>query len=346
MKKIYRLLLLSLTVLVMTNFVNAQDLIVVDRDGSFEAPDVWSDDWQYLQPALDELGYTYTYVEVEDLSTDGPNAVTMSAYPVAFWFTGEVWDQGLTLTDMDEFNLMMYLTVYGGNLLLSAQDYLYDKYSSAGTLTPGTFPYDCLALEEVEQDVWTIKLDPAFPDTCNSMGVAGSCLEGVAITAIDIYTEDEDDGLYVDNLILSRGENLIEMTYPDPVGFSATQYDEGNYKSIFSTLSLAAIRDLENRKEVLDKCIGWLMGTTGVVSVKAEQSDILVYPNPATTFTRVGCKDKIQEVWVMNSSGQIVDHLSVDDNAVKINTSGYKSGIYVVKVQTEKGTSSGRLIVQ
>jgi hypothetical protein len=340
-----RFLLFLTLFLMMASLSFAQQIIVVDRDGSFYAPDDYTDVWPFYQPVLDSLGFTYTYIDIEDPTFDGPDAVTMSAYNMAFWFTGEVWSDAATLTDNDEFNIMMYLTVYGGNLLLSAQDYLWDKYGSAGTLAPGTFPYDCLGLEEVEQDVWEIKLDPAFPDTCNAMGVAGSCLEGVPITAIDIFTFT-DEGLWIDNLVQTQGQNMIEMTYPDPVGFCATEWDQGTYKSIFSTLSLGSIRDFDNRKEVMKKCIDWLMGTTGVVSVKAEQSDILVYPNPATTFTRIGCKDQIQEVWIMNSTGQVVDHMIVGNNSVKVNTSAYQSGIYFVKVATDKGTNTSRLIVQ
>jgi len=345
MKKFLRSFTLAITLFMMTAYVGvAQQIICVDRDGSTQYPDSFTDDWQYLQPALDALGYTYTYVEVTDLANDGPDAATMAPYSVAFWFTGEVWSNFETLTDNDEYEILLYLTLYGGNLLLSAQDFLYDKYSTAGTFTAGTFPYDGLGLIEVNQDVWNIELPET--DTGNIMGVAGSCIEGMPFTVFDIYTTVSDDGLYIDDILETQGDYLMEITYPDPIGNGATQWNSGSFRSIFSTVSYAAILDLDERTEVLDKSIAWLMGITGTTLIKAEQADMLIYPNPATTSVRIGCKDKMQEIWVTNSTGQVVDHMNIGDNSARINTSAYKPGIYFIRTITEKGTLTGRLIVE
>jgi len=341
MKKLLQLFTLSIIYLMMTaNFGIAQQIIVVDRDGSFQYPDDYTDDWQYLQGIMDALGYTYDYVEVEDLANDGPDANTMKDYNIAFWFTGEVWSDGETLTDNDEYEILLYLTLYGGNLLLSSQDYLWDKHQGAGTFTPATFPYDALGLAEVLQDVWELR-----SDTGNVVGADGSCIEGVPFTVIDIYTADDDDGLFIDEILQTNGDYMMEVIFPDPIGYGATQWDEGTFKSIFSTISYAAIMDSNDRQEVLGKSFAWLLGTTGTTLVKAEQSDMLVYPNPATTSVRIGCKDKIREISVMNSTGKVVDHMNSNDNTVRLNTSAYTSGIYFIRAITDKGTLTGRLIV-
>ena len=342
MKNFVRFFTLSIIFLMMTaNFSIAQQILCVDRDGSTENPGVFADDWEYLQPALDALGYTYDYVEVLELANDGPDAATMNSYNIAFWFTGEVWSDGETLTDNDEYEILLYLTLYGGNLLLSSQDFLWDKYNGITTFTPGSFPNDGLGLLEVEQDVWEIK-----EDTGNIVGVDASCLAGFPFTIIDIYTEDDKDGLFIDGILETLGDNMMEMIYPEPLGFPATQWDAGTFKTIFSTVSLASIRDLDAREEVLDKSISWLLGTTGTTLVTMEQSDMLVYPNPATTSVRIGCKDIIEEIWVMNSIGQVVDHRNSDDYTVRINTSAYTSGIYFIRAITDKGTSTSRLIIE
>ncbi|MFC2101519.1 T9SS type A sorting domain-containing protein [Bacteroidota bacterium] len=342
MKNFVRLFSLVITCLMLTaNFGVAQQIIVVDRDGSTQYPDSFTDDWQYLQPALDALAYPYDYVEVVDLANDGPDAATMSAYDIAFWFTGEVWSDGETLTANDEYEILLYLTLYGGNLLLSSQDFLYDKYPDAGILYPGEFPHDGLGLAEVAQDVWNIE-----PDTGNIMGVAGSCIAGVPFTVFDIYTGLDDDGLYIDEIVETLGDYMMEVVYPDPIGYGATQWNSGTFRSIFSTVSYAAIMNLDERIEVLDRSISWLLGTTGTTLIKMEQSDMLVYPNPATTSVRIGCKDKIQEIWVMNSTGQVIDHINSNDYTVMVNTSAYTSGIYFIRAVTDKGTSTSRLIVK
>jgi hypothetical protein len=341
MKNFVRLFTLSITFLMMTaNFGIAQQIIVVDRDGSTQYPDDYTDDWQYLQPILDALGYTYDYVEVADLANDGPDAATMKNYNIAFWFTGEVWSDGETLTDNDENEILLYLTLYGGNLLLSSQDYLWDKHQGAGTFTPATFPYDALGLVEVEQDVWEIRAD-----TGNIVGADGSCIAGVPFTLFDIYTGDDDDGLFIDEIEQTLGDNMMEVIFPDPVGYGATQWNSGSFRTIFSTISYAAIQDSADRGEVLDKSIAWLLGTTGTTLVKMEQSDMLVYPNPATTSVSIGCKDKIREIWVSNSMGQVIDHMTSDDYTTRINTSAYNTGIYFIRAITDKGTLTSRLIV-
>jgi len=342
MKIFTKFLALSIMLLfVATNFMNAQQILCVDRDGSFEAPGVYTDDWQFLQPALDELGYEYDYHEVQDLTQDGPDEETMSEYPIVFWFTGEAWTNSETMTLNDEFNILFYLLMNNGTLLLSSQDYLFDRYPEYGTFVEGMFPYDALGCVEVVQDVWNIE-----PDTGNIVGVAGSCAEGMAFTVSDIYTEETDDGLYIDDFVQHKGEDLLEIIFPEPVGIGAYQYDAETFKIIFSTVSYAAIVDLENRKEILSRSINWLLGTSGVTALKMEQTEMLVYPNPATTSVQIGSKYNMEKMWIMSSTGQVVDHLNIDNNKIKINTSSYKPGIYFVKVKTDNGITTSRLIVE
>jgi len=326
---------------VATNFVTAQHILCVDRDGSFENPDIFTDDWQFLQPALDELANGYDYFEVQDLTLDGPDEATMANYPIVLWFTGEAWSGGVTMTDNDEFNLMLYLMLHNGSLLLSAQDYLYDRYPDAGTFSSGSFPHDILGLNEVAQDVWNIE-----PDTGNIIGSVGSAAEGMAFTVKDIYTEETDDGLYIDEIISHQGEDLLEVVFPEPEGIGAYQYDDGSFRVIFSTISFAAVYDLEDRTELLNNSINWLLGVTKVAKITMEQTEMVVFPNPAAASVQIGCKDKINEMWIINSTGQVVDHFIVGDSKTKVNTSSYPAGLYLVKVKTENGIATEQLVVQ
>ena len=114
---------------------------------------------------------------------------------------------------------------------------------------------------------------------------------------------------------------------------------------IFSTISYAAVLGLDDTKDLFDRSIAWLLGTTGMAAITMEQTEMLVYPNPATTSVRIGCKDKMQELWIINTTGQIVDHINVDDYQTKLNIANYNTGIYFVKTKTDKGISTSRLIV-
>jgi hypothetical protein len=246
------------------------------------------------------------------------------------------------MTINDEFNLMLYLQLDGGTLLLSSQDYLWDRYQEYGVFTTGMFPYDILGITEVTQDTWNIDT----PDTASVVGSVGSYAEGLSFAVQDIYTEETDDGLFIDEILEHQGEDLLEVEFPDPWGIGAYQYDAGTYKVIFSTISLAAIADDADRAEFLFRSIGWLHGTTGVNALKMEQTDMVVYPNPATTSVQIGCKSNMKELWIMNSTGQTVDHFTVDNRKIKINTSSYNPGIYFVKVKSVNGTITSKLIVE
>jgi hypothetical protein len=223
-------------------------LLVVDRDGSADL--AFTDDWQFIQPALDALGTDYTYYEVTDLTMDGPDLATMQQHDMILWLCGEGWQQSQTMSSNDENNLEAYLDG-GGNLFLSGHDYLWDKYPSAGAFSPGQFPYDYLGVASVVQDNWFI----SSPATASASGVNGSFGEGIAFTVADIYTTDKD-GLYIDQLT-ALDAGLFQVTSPAPTGVGAVQFDGGGFRTAFTTLSIAAITDQSDIEEVLAAAFGW-----------------------------------------------------------------------------------------
>jgi hypothetical protein len=54
----------------------------------------------------------------------------------------------------------------------------------------------------------------------------------------------------------------------------------------------------------------------------------------------------MDEVWIMNSTGQIVDHFVIGDNRIKIYTTSYSKGIYCAKVKTQNGIKTSKIIVE
>ncbi len=225
-------------------------VLVVDRDGSGGTLG-FTDDWQYIQPALDNLGIDYTYYEVLDLTQNGPDLATMQQADVIIWLTGEAWQSNQTMSNADETNLAAYLDG-GGSLLLSAMDYFYDKYPSAGSFSPGQFPYDYLGVSSTSQDFWSV----ISPSLASVSGVTGSFAEGLNFQATDIYTTDKD-GLYIDQIV-GMGQDLFQVTSPTPSGIAALQYDGGTFRTAFTTVSIAAITDPSIIESVLSGAINWL----------------------------------------------------------------------------------------
>jgi len=238
------------------------DVLLVDDDGS--AWVTFTDVRSYFTNALTANGYTYDVFEVMTQGADGPSAATMAGYGAVIWFTGECWQLSQTLTVNDEANLGAYLDG-GGNLFLSAMDYFYDRYLSAGSFSPGQFPYDYLHVSYVSQDVWTI----VNPATGSCVGIAGSLTDGMSFSLWDPYTakgpygKGVDDGLYIDELTHS-GMNLFQMTNPTPTGIAALQYaSPKGYKVVFTTVDFAGLTDgaaPSTKNELMKRIMEWFAG--------------------------------------------------------------------------------------
>ncbi|MBN1340327.1 MAG: carboxypeptidase regulatory-like domain-containing protein [Bacteroidales bacterium] len=250
-------------------------ILCVDRDGSSSITG-YTDDWTAIKAALDANGYAYDYHEVTDLTQNGPPLTTLQDYDIVIWFTGEGWQSGQTMGSGDEANLAAYLNG-GGSLILSGQDYLYDKYPSAGNFNAGQFPRDYLGLTSVSQDLWIIETTPG-----SANGAAGSCAAGISFQMQDIYSVAKE-GLYIDQ-ITHLGDDLFQVTNPTPAGIAACQYEGSNFKSIFTTISLAAVVDPADLADIMAGFIGWASSDAGddLNNYKVYRDGTLL-ASPATT---------------------------------------------------------------
>jgi hypothetical protein len=341
------LMILLSSMFILFQGLNAQNILVVDRDGSSYGPDVYTDCWPRFQAALDENGYTYTYFEVMEAEDPGPDATTMGEHDLVVWFTGETWTDGQTMHIDDEFNLLLYLTMSEGKLFLSAQDYLWDIYPTYGTFSPGEFPYDELGVISVTQDVWHIEHDP---DTVgNVVGAPGSLAEGFEFLVRDIFTTDAEDGLYIDSIGEHNGQDLFCMTLPEPQGCAAAiQYETDLFRVVFSTVSFAAITDSDIRTDLMAAIVNWLLyGSSGTSDKFVKDTPcLIVHPNPARDYVNIGSPDNINELWIVNSTGQEIFYESVDNIQTRVSTSSFKPGMYIVRAKTNKGMVSNRLMIQ
>jgi hypothetical protein len=254
------------------------DVLLVDDDHSNLYP-TFTDVTSYFTAALTANGYTYDIFEVPAVDAgDGPDAATMAGYPVVIWSCGESWQLSQTLTPTDEANLATYLDG-GGSLFLSAQDYFWDRYSSAGSFSPGQFPYDYLGVTSVSQDVWYI----GYPSTGHCVGMTGSVAEGMAFDLWDPYTKSgsgdkgPDDGLFIDQLT-HNGVDVFQMTSPTPTGIAACQYESPKgFKTVFTTVDFGGLIDgtsPSTMAELMGKIMDFLSGVSCPFTVNPEADTI------------------------------------------------------------------------
>jgi hypothetical protein len=350
MKKFIRLFFFILaTSLLGYSQVNAQTILCVDRDfGDDSIGGEFTNTWPMIHRALDAAGYTYDYWEVLNTGDNGPDALYMGGFDVVIWFTGEAWDGGQTMGPDDEFNLVLYLTLGGGNIFMNAQDWLYDIYPSAGTFNEGEFPYDMLGIVEVVQDVYHIELDEGIGDSATFVGSPGSLAEGLVFPTRDIFTTPDDDGLYGDSIAEHLGLPLlgISLPYSSP-GPAAIQFESPYHRAVFSTIDIAAITDTVARNIFMHRIIDWLeFGPTGLGDLKAEDAELLIRPNPVSNMVNIGMMYEMEEIAIYSNQGQIVRHETPRASTIKMDLTDLAPGMYVLQVKTDKGIVSSKLIKQ
>jgi hypothetical protein len=75
----------------------------------------------------------------------------------------------------------------------------------------------------------------------------------------------------------------------------------------------------------------------------SEKQSLNLYPNPATGWVSLGIDGKITEIIVLDISGRLVQGLSLSEN--RLDLQGVNPGLYFVRVKTEKGSGTARLLV-
>ncbi|MEO1260259.1 MAG: PKD domain-containing protein [Bacteroidota bacterium] len=74
---------------------------------------------------------------------------------------------------------------------------------------------------------------------------------------------------------------------------------------------------------------------------------VLVYPNPASEQVSIRLNDlRAESVQAFNALGQLITDLPVNAGAFDLNVTNWDRGIYLLKIKTEKGVATKRVIVQ
>ena len=78
-----------------------------------------------------------------------------------------------------------------------------------------------------------------------------------------------------------------------------------------------------------------------------ELNSVTVFPNPTTGMIQIqNSESRIQDVEVYDAYGKLLNVVSVNDNATALDLSGYAAGTYFVKIMTENGVVTKRVVKQ
>ena len=78
-----------------------------------------------------------------------------------------------------------------------------------------------------------------------------------------------------------------------------------------------------------------------------ELNNVVVYPNPTTGMIQIqNSESRIQNVEVYDAYGKLLNVVNVNDNTAALDLSGYAAGTYFVKIVTENGVVTKRVVKQ
>jgi hypothetical protein len=82
------------------------------------------------------------------------------------------------------------------------------------------------------------------------------------------------------------------------------------------------------------------------VSEQSVSQSIAMYPNPARDMFFIEAKSNLQEVQLLNISGQLVSNQTVSGNKTEINISDFKPGIYLVRLMSQDQVITRKLVIE
>ena len=93
--------------------------------------------------------------------------------------------------------------------------------------------------------------------------------------------------------------------------------------------------------------VATLAGLNNDAIPECESAKVALYPNPAHDVVTIWADDGLMSVMVFDLFGQLVDLWNTyGDTSLRINTSDYSSGVYMVKVVTKTDVVTKQLIVR
>lgn len=177
---------------------------------------------------------------------------------------------------------------------------------------------------------------------------------------------------------LGNNDSYINAGYNDPITLIANSRNDGRFglyplprpsaefapwqwwlaSCINNTNSMLTNPDMSETKgkAYIDTIIWFLtpriasandLVSTADVQELNREIKIKVYPNPSTEYTEISIEDGIiKNIALYDLAGRIVLLTNVNDHKTNIQTSEFEPGLYFVSVETEKGTSVKKLLIE
>lgn len=111
-----------------------------------------------------------------------------------------------------------------------------------------------------------------------------------------------------------------------------------------------SVNNLEQSRRFAQVNLGVVAHLAGLSHADVVEQDfvnISLYPNPATDAVQIVSDEGLQQISICNLMGQQIKTLSLNgENRCTVSTSGFASGVYLLRISTIKGISNQRLVIK
>jgi hypothetical protein len=164
-----------------------------------------------------------------------------------------------------------------------------------------------------------------------------------------IYSEGPFDGENTNNIKeMCLGDGCYTFTIFDSWGDGMSGSSWGNpadgLVTITNTNTSEVYMNFPAGSDWSEHSAQFCIAASNVENTKNYVKDI--YPNPTTGIINIEFPDVIANIEIYNNLGQILIHSDVSDNNTSINLSNLPNGIYMIKITTDKETTTKRFVLE
>lgn len=249
-----------------------------------------------------------------------------TAFEVEYGHEGFVQGEGtlvsttqttLTLNDLD------YGTTYEAYVRAICRDNVYTDWSSPVTFTTDTLPIlECPAIDSLVLD---------------TLGLSFATLHW-NFPAVD----SSDSAAFFRVVLMCGNETLATIDTPDTL-FSVDTLTPG------TAYVLSVTTACDSSRQSVPRIIAFatLPDTVGIPQLSTLNSQLSIFPNPATDHITIESAEAITSITVINALGQVFQLSPLaKEEGVQLSTKSLPAGTYLIIAETPAGKACGRVIVK
>jgi hypothetical protein len=127
-----------------------------------------------------------------------------------------------------------------------------------------------------------------------------------------------------------------------PVEWTHMEFDLSMYDGQTIYVAIQCVSEDAWVFMVDDISIDFVVGTPET----AEEVEYSIYPNPVTDQLNITSENEMIQVDIFNQLGQKVFSQVLKNNFFNLNTTGYNSGVYYVRITTENGIATEKVMIR